>query len=137
MRPGLVVFVLSILVFVTVIFGTINLVSVKRFERQKEEAERIFRQRFFGDNEKTKKELGEFFHKTKRLIFTSALSFASAFFLVIVVVKRLWPSDSILKTIISLSILLVIFGLPITWLTLVGKQTSDLEDDIMKKFNTQ
>ncbi|GEM_PF-4976511 len=137
MRPELVVLTLTAVTFAAIIFGAINLVTVKRFEAQNEEAEQIFRQRFFGDDEKTKTELGKFFRKARRHIFGSALSFMLAFVLVIMLARKLWPTDSIPKTIVSLVILLVIFGLPLTVLTLAGKQMAWLKKDIMRRFNAQ
>lgn len=135
MAPELVVYTFSVLAFGAVVFGAVNLVSIKLFENQKEEAEKIFRHRVFSGDEETKRELGEFFRKAKRPIFLSALSFASAFVLFTTVAKRLWPSDSFLKTFISLLILLVIFGGPLIMLALAEIRIFSLKRDIMGRFD--
>lgn len=135
MEPELVVLILAVLTVLAIFFGVLNLTSVKRFEVQKEEAERIFRQRFFGDDKKTRMELDEFFRKAKRPIFLSALSFVSAFVLFIMVAKRLWPSDSLSKTLLSLLILLVIFGGPLMMLILAEIQIFFLKKETMRRFD--
>lgn len=137
MDPGLVVVVLSALMFIAVLFGIVSQISIKSFKSQEEEAERIFRQRVISNNEeKVRIELARFFSRAKRPIFISALSFMSAFVLSIMIAKRLYPSNSLQDTLVSLAILLIIFGVtPMLGLILASNQINYLEKDIMERFN--
>jgi len=135
MEPGWYVVSLSILTLVTVAFGAMNLAYLKSFKSLTDEAERIFRQRVCNSEEETILELKRFFSGIKKRIFLSASSFALSLVLFISVTKMLWPSDSIPKTLLSLGILLVIFGGPILMLTLANIQLFFLKRDIMKRFD--
>src|SRR3989344_4559481 len=137
MDPGLAVVVLSVLMFLAVLFGVVSQIFIRPFESQKEEAERIFRQRVISDDEgKIKLELAIFFHKTKRLIFCSSVGFMSAFVLSVMIAKRLYPSGSLRYTLVSLAVLLLIFGLtPMTGLILANNQVNYLRKNIMDRFN--
>ena len=135
MEPGQSFVFLLVLALAAVAFGAINLAYLKSFKSQKEEAERIFRQRVINGEEETILELKRFFGGIKKRIFLSALNFASAFVLFTTVAKRLWPSDSIPKTLLSVGILLLIFGGPILMLTLANLQTFFLKKDIMRRFD--
>jgi hypothetical protein len=129
-----VVIILSVLMTVAVVFGAVNLISIKSFGRQKEEIERILQWRVFTSEEKTAFELKKFFDRVRRAIFLSTLGFTSAFVLFIFVAKSLWPTDSIPKTIISLVILLVVFGGPLIMLVMADKNLILLKRDIMSRF---
>ena len=125
---------LSFLTLAAVAFGAINLAYLKSFKSLKDEAERIFRQRVVNGEEEIILELKRFFDGVKKRIFLSALSFASSLVLFISVAKRLWPSDSFPKTILSLGILLVMFGGPMLMLVLADVQIFFLKKEIMGRF---
>lgn len=137
MGSELVVLILSILLFSAVISGSVNIVGIKSFQAQKEEVERIFRQRVFKGEEFTVAELGRFFSKISRRILLASISFASAFVLFIMVAKRLWPSDSIPKTIFSVCILLVVFGGPMVMLAMADKNIVHLKKDVLHRINAE
>lgn len=135
MEPGRDLVFLSVLMLAAVAFGAINLAYLKSFKSLADEAERIFRRRVIDGEEKTVLELKMFFDGVKKRIFLSALSFVSSLVLFISIAKMLWPSDSISKTLLSMGILLLIFGGPLLMLTLANLQTFFLKKDIMRKFD--
>ncbi len=130
-----VVLVLSAIVFILIFVGIRSLISIKRSDVQKEEAERIFRQRVIKGEEMARAELNQFFYKTRKPIMLSALSFVASFILSVVVARTLWPSNSFWKTLVSLGIFLLVFGGPLMMSVLADLDIIYLKKDLMKRFN--
>lgn len=130
------ILILFPLAFFMLIKGLLSLKNIRNYGKNKEEVERIFRQRVIVEEEKAISDFGAYFEKAKKSIYVSAGYFLISFMLIFISFFLMKNSEAPSSIWLVFLVILIPFLMPVSLVLIAFFDLKTMEDEILRRFKS-